>query len=212
MNILFMVKQRGLRVRQPNLKQPRGVALIVGLIFLIILTLFVLGSLRDVLMQERMSGSFRNQSLAESSADSLLRNGESRIFNNVVTSNGAVEFAGLMGLDSDQAVAPNALLRSFRTGTGYPAGAAGAFQPQLIATQFRNTGDDTSTLSKSGAYVIEGPISVNPAGIDLLESHTGNTSTGGSTGKLYMYRITSRATGGSDDYVRASESFYLVSR
>ncbi len=196
----------------PNLTKPSGVALIVGLIFLIILTLFVLGSLRDVLMQERMSGSFRNQSLAESSSESLLRNGESRIFDNVVTLNGLVEFPGLMALDTDQVVAPNALLRTFRTGAGYPAGAAAAFQPQLISETFQNTTDNTSALSTSGAYVIEGPISVNPAGIDLLESHTGNTSTGGSTGKLYMYRITSRATGGTNDYVRAAESFFLVSR
>ena len=197
----------------PNLTKSSGVALIVGLIFLIILTLFVLGSLRDVLMQERMSGSFRNQSLAESSSESLLRNGESRIFDNVVTLNGLVEFPGLMALDTDQAVAPNALLRSFRTGAGYPIGAAAAFQPQLISQTFQNTTDNTSALSTSGAYVIEGPISVNPAGGGtLLESHTGNTSTGGSTGKLYMYRITSRATGGTDDYVRAAESFFLVSR
>lgn len=196
----------------PDLKRPNGVALIVGLIFLIILTLFVLGSLRDVLMQERMSGSFRNQSLAESNSDSLLRNGESRIFNNIVAANGMVEFNGLMGLDSDQLVAPNALLREFRTGAGYPAAAAAAFQPQLTSEPFQNATDNTSRLSRSGAYVIEGPITVNPAGFDLLESHSGNTSTGGSTGKLYMYRITSRATGGTDDYVRASESFFLVSR
>ena len=212
MNSLFKKKLKERKILQPNLKQSRGVALIVGLIFLIILTLFVLGSLRDVLMQERMSGSFRNQSLAESGSDSLLRNGESLIFSSIVNSSGVVEFPGLMGLDADQAVAPNALLRSFRTGTGYPAGASAAFQPQLIGTQFQNASDDTSKLSQSGAYVIEGPISVNPAGISLLESHTGNTSTGGSTGKLYMYRITSRATGGTDDYVRASESYYLVSR
>ena len=163
-------------------------------------------------MQERMSGSFRNQSLAESNSDSLLRNGESRIFNNIVAANGVVEFNGLMALDADQLVAPNPLLRQFRTGAGYPAGAAAAFQPQLISEPFQNATDNKSTLSKSGAYVIEGPITVNPAGFDLLESHSGNNSTGGSTGKLYMYRITSRATGGTDDYVRASESFFLVSR
>ena len=200
------------RPHTPKLKQPRGVALIVGLIFLIILTLFVLGSLRDVLMQERMSGSFRNQSLAEANSDSLLRNGESRIFDNIIASNGGVDFPGLLPLDVDEAVPNNALLRTFRTGAGYPAGAAAAYQPQLISRPFQNATDDTSTLSKPGAYVIEGPISVNPSGIDLLESHTGNTSTGGSTGKLYMYRITSRATGGTDDYVRAAESFFLVSR
>lgn len=200
----------------PSLKRPHGVALIVGLIFLIILTLFVLGSLRDVLMQERMSGSFRNQSLAESSSDSLLRNGESRIFDNIVASNGVLEFTGAIGLDSDQAVAPNALVRAFRTGAGYPAGAAAAFQPQLISQSFENAADDTSTLSRSGAYVIEGPFSVLGAGNTsrLLESHTsiGGGGGGGAAGKLYMYRVTSRATGGTDDYVRAAESYFLVSR
>ncbi len=195
----------------PKVHRQRGVALIVGLIFLIILTLFVLGSLRDVLMQERMSGSFRNQSLAESSSDSLLRNGESLIFDRIVASNGEVEFAGLRPLDGDEAAPADALVRSFRTGVGYPAGASAALQPQLISKPFQNTTDDTSALSQSGAYVIEGPISVDTGKI-LLESHTGNGSTGGSTGKLYMYRITARATGGTDDYVRAAESYYLVSR
>ncbi len=200
------------RPRKPNLRQPKGVALIVGLIFLIILTLFVLGSLRDVLMQERMSGSFRNQSLAESSSESLLRNGESRIFDNIVASNGEVDFNGLAVLDGDEAVPANPIVRSFRTGSGYPgaAVAAAAFQPALISTPFQNIADDKSTLSKSGAYVIEGPISVSTE--NLLETHTGNSSTGGAKGKLYMYRITSRATGGTDDYVRAAESFFLVSR
>ena len=55
MNRLFKTRPRGYQLRQLNLKQPRGVALIVGLIFLIILTLFVLGSLREVLMQEPFS-------------------------------------------------------------------------------------------------------------------------------------------------------------
>ena len=197
----------------PNLKRPDGVALIVGLIFLIILTLFVLGSLRDVLMQERMSGSFRNQSLAESNSDSLLRNGESRIFDNIIASNGVLEIAGTFRLDSDQAVAPDPLLRAFRTGAGYPAGAAGAFQPQLVSQSFQNAADDTSTLSRSGAYVIEGPFSVGGDGDGrLLESHTLGGNGSGAAGNLYMYRITSRATGGTDDYVRAAESYFLVSR
>lgn len=201
----------GARSKTPKLNRPRGVALIVGLIFLIILTLFVLGSLRDVLMQERMSGSFRNQSLAESSSESLLRNGESLIFDSIISTNGEVEFVGLSPVDRDEAVAIDPLVRSFRTGAGYPAGAASALQAQYVSRPFQNAADNTSKLSQSGAYVIEGPFPVKGTK-GLLESHTGNNSTGGAQGKLYMYRITSRATGGTDDYVRAAESYYLVSR
>jgi len=193
------------RLQKRKLNPQRGVALIVGLIFLIILTLFVLGSLRDVLMQERMSGSFRNQSLAESTTKSLLRNGESLIFDRIIASNGSVEFADFEPFDADEAVPANPNIRSFRTGVGYQAG---TFQPQFVSAQFQNTTDNTSTLSTSGSYVIEGPVPVGQK--VLLESHTGSSA--GTTGKLYVYRITARATGGTDDYVRAAESYYIVSR
>lgn len=198
------------RIQAFNLRQQKGVALIVGLIFLIVLTLFILGSLRDVLMQERMAGSFRNQSLGDSAIESLLRNGEARLFDYVITNNGAVRDDSFLRFDLDEAVPGNADLRSFRTGVGYPTASVSVtgpvFPAALIAKQFQNATDTTSRLSKTGAYMIEGPITVG--GVDLLESHTSKSG----SGALYMYRITARATGGTDDYVRAGESYYLVSR
>jgi type IV pilus assembly protein PilX len=196
-----------------SIKSSRGVALIVGLIFLIILTLFVLGSLRDVLLQERMAGSYRNQSLAKTASDSLLRNGESRIFDFVVASNGGVDLPGAIPLDADQVTAPSALGREFRTGAGYPTNAASAYAPALISGSFQNGTDDTSTLSKAGAYVIEQavPVSVSST-VSIIESHTGDSSTGGSKGQLYMFRVTARSTGGTDDYVKAFESYYLITK
>lgn len=187
------------------LHQPRGVALIVGLIFLIILSLFVLGSLRDVLMQERMSGSFRNQSLAESAVESLLRNGEARIFSSVVAANGVTEFPEFKAFDLEDG-GSDASVREFRTGVGYPTDMTAALSSLAIGEQFENATDLTSKLSTSGAYVVEGPIKVGDN--DMVESHT-SSSKGGA---LWMYRVTARATGGSNDYVRAAETYYLVSR
>jgi type IV pilus assembly protein PilX len=196
-----------------TMKHSRGVALIVGLIFLIILTLFVLGGLRDVLLQERMSGSYRNQSLAENATDSLLRNGESRVFNYIVSTNGSIDLPGAVPLDADQAVAPDPVVRSFRTGSGYPTNAASAFAAALVPNSFQNAADNTSALSQAGAYVIEQavPVSVSST-VAIIESHTGDSSTGGSKGQLYMFRVTSRATGGTDDYVKAAESYYLITK
>jgi Tfp pilus assembly protein PilX len=212
----------------------RGVALIVGLIFLIILTLFVLGGLRDVLLQERMAGSYRNQSLAENAAQSLLRDAEARIFAHVVSTGGQIDVPGMAALDADQAVAPSNNVREFRTGVGYPASAALAIQSpaqgasgsvystSLIATSdlsFQNRPtinsvvQEENDLSQAGAYVIEGPIYTSKSDLPaFLESQSGNLASGGAKGQLYSFRITVRATGGTDDFVKALESFYIVSK
>jgi Tfp pilus assembly protein PilX len=193
-----------------NQGSSKGVALIVGLIFLIVLTLFVLGSLRDVLLQERMAGSYRNQSLSENAANSLLRNGEGVVFDSIVNSGGSTNIPGATQIDADQAVPPNVVTRQFRTGAGYPLNASAAFAPQFIGTAFQNSSDNASVLSQVGAYAVEGPILVFPnsyseggagggdigysgkspglstgglGNIGLLETHTaGGNSTNGQPG------------------------------
>jgi Tfp pilus assembly protein PilX len=228
-------------MQMKNRASSKGVALIVGLIFLIVLTLFVLGSLRDVLLQERMAGSYRNQSLAENATNSLLRNGEGFLFDKIVRAGGSTIVAGVSAVDADQAVAPNAVTREFRTGAGYPANAAAAFAPQFITTAFKNPDDPTSLLSQPGAYAIEGPIAVYPnsyggegswgggggsgpmlssgaQSLGVLETHgvgggaSSGQGTGGAIGSLKMFRVTARAAGGTDDFVDAAESYYLVTQ
>lgn len=206
-----------------SLHRSKGVALIIGLIFLILLTLFVLGGMRDVLLQERMAGAYRNESLAENARDSLIRNAEANIFKAVVEGKGNVAFAGISAIESeDSAAGALPIVSSFRTGVGYVAGGT------VPSNDFQNVADEKNDLSTTGGYVIEGPIPVEPdnglegsnSGSGYLESHqsiygtggsgSGDGTKGGALGNIFTYRITARATGGTDDFVRAGDSNYTV--
>jgi Tfp pilus assembly protein PilX len=180
-----------------NRHKQRGVALVIGLIFLVILTVFVLGGLRDVLLQERMSGAFRNQSLANNAKDSMLRNGEALIFANVVTSNGSTQNPAYRNMDNEAGA--GGVVRDFRTGTGYQLGGIAPTQDVTNAAYPENK------LSKPGAYVIEGPLSIG-ADAGLLAAVSGdgsysgtlithNSGTYGAAGKISSYRLSARATG-----------------
>lgn len=64
------------RRRLPTPPHQRGIALIVVLILLLIMTLLGLASLRGTLLGERMSGGLFDRSLAFQAAESALRQGE----------------------------------------------------------------------------------------------------------------------------------------
>jgi type IV pilus assembly protein PilX len=64
-------------IRASGHARQSGVALMVVLILLVMMTLLALVSLRGTLMQERMSSSQRDRSLAFQSAEAALREGES---------------------------------------------------------------------------------------------------------------------------------------
>ncbi len=53
-----------------------GVALITGLIFMVVLTLIVLASMRGSILEEKMAGNLRSQNLAFQAAEAGLRAGE----------------------------------------------------------------------------------------------------------------------------------------
>lgn len=54
----------------------KGSALIIGLVFLLILTIVSLSSMRGTTLQERMAGNLRDRNLAFQAAESALRDGE----------------------------------------------------------------------------------------------------------------------------------------
>lgn len=187
----------------------QGAALIVGVIFLIILTLLVLGAMRDVLLQERMSGAYRNMSQAQTTVDSVLRNAESAIYSQYVTTGILPTY---FVIDNEQASVP-AALKSFRSGAGYVVATATApndVQAALPNQLFTESTYANSTLAQRGSYVVEGPIAItDESGLKALEIH----NEGGTTsyvGAVDMYRITARATGGSADFVSAAESSILI--
>jgi len=191
-------------------RSQQGVALIVGVIFLIILSLFVLGAMRDVLLQERMAGAYRNMSQAQTTVESVLRNGESAVYSKYVESGAVPTY---FAIDNEKAGVP-ANLRTFRSGAGYVVATAltpSATQAALPTKQYSEATYANSTLAQAGAFVIEGPITLSDdSGLKPLEVH--NDSGGTYVGAAEMYRITARATGGSEDFVRAAESSILITR
>jgi type IV pilus assembly protein PilX len=195
-----------------NRTSQRGVALMVGIIFIAILSLFVLGAMRDVLLQERMSGAYRSSSLAQSAVDSVLRNAENDIYTRRVTVEGIPEY---FPIDNELGGVP-AALTSFRTGAGYVGTAATSPCPlRSVCTPSNAFSSGTyadSALARTGSYTIEGPILITGDDGYPLE-YAGEESGGGGAGakgKAAMYRITARAAGGSDSFVRAAESNYIV--
>ncbi len=179
----------------------KGAALFIGIILLIILSLFVLGAMRDVLLQERMAGAYRNSALAENAIDSLQRDANRQLFDLAVANGGKAPDLGAFANENGR----NPIANAFRLSPGYPA-TAGNLSPLL--TYSAVAGD---SLAQPGAIMVEGPISIkrNTDSGGPLESQLA-TPNGGGQFEVVAYRITSKATGGTDQFARAAETTYFV--
>lgn len=68
------------RFRPPSLRNRQsGVALVVGLIFLVVLSLLGISAMQSATLEERMAGNLRDRSLAVQSAEAALRDAENDI-------------------------------------------------------------------------------------------------------------------------------------
>jgi type IV pilus assembly protein PilX len=68
--------------RIPQGKRQEGAVLVVVLVLLLVMTLLGLASLRGTVMEERMSGSMRDRSMAFQAAEAAMREAEALIFAN----------------------------------------------------------------------------------------------------------------------------------
>ncbi|MFK5985969.1 MAG: PilX N-terminal domain-containing pilus assembly protein [Pseudomonadota bacterium] len=59
-----------------SIKQQQGAVLFISLIFLVLLTILGLSSMRTTLLQEKMAGNFKNKSQSFQAAETALRAGE----------------------------------------------------------------------------------------------------------------------------------------
>lgn len=71
-----------------QLKNQEGAALAVGLILLLIITLMGYTGMKGTMLQEKMAAGLHNRTLANSGANSALRQGEGFLFNVIENSNG----------------------------------------------------------------------------------------------------------------------------
>lgn len=209
----------------PAHSKQRGMVLPIGLMLLLMLTLVAIVAMSGTVLQERMAGALRNESIAAAGADSALRDAERWLWDWTVSTNGRELQPG----DTGFAYAPLSRL-------GVPAdGTFGGVD--LALNNFRNAYDwsDTGAQSYAGngtalddtdsghfsmagnpAFVIE-PLGTpsNNGERESPETSFGNsesTTGGGQQGVLVYYRITARSPGGTAGVVRVAESTFTVTR
>lgn len=69
-----------------NIAKQKGAVLITGLIFLVVLTLFVLSVMRSATLEERMSGNARNRQIALQAAEAVIRDAEESVLGTIAAS------------------------------------------------------------------------------------------------------------------------------
>ena len=163
---------------QRNYRLPareRGVVMIVSLIFLLVVTLIAIGSIRDTVLEEKMAGNTRDRNVAFQAAESGVREAEQYIES--IVSMGA--FANTPGLYGETDVEP-----SFWS-----------------ETTWRNPANHAVASSDYGSYmppryVIKHVTTVTGTEGALNMSGYGDNK---GTGDVTVFRITVRGTGGNAD-------------
>lgn len=189
----------------------QGVALAIGLIFLLITTLIALSAMSGVVMQERMAGNLRNVSIARGAAESALRAGE--IFLAGVISRGE-EILGECGdgglhqvFDRSNSACDTTQIDAFRSSRDSPGNAGGAAHdyPASLINDGQLSDPDFASMAARPQFVIEhmGDFYPGTGGEWEYEGSYG-------TQAPRVYRITARGTGVTASVIRVIESQFAM--
>lgn len=198
--------------------QQRGVALVMGLIFLVLISLIATVGMRQSITQERMAGGLRNDSLARSGAETAARAGEREIYDWYLSSNGTVlagDEAASQGVFRKDATSAEA----FREADPNEFYTASADVLPTAIVDYGATADYTARLAEQPVFLTEDLGRVRPqgagtameggaSGTENYEGSGGGSPAGNSD--LRIYRITARATGGLETVVRTVETTYIA--
>lgn len=157
-------------------RRQRGVALITGLIFLVVLTLLGIAAARMASLEERMSGNMRDRSLAMQAAEMTLRVAEQDIM-----TSGRVS-----GLTNFVAACTNGLCYNGIAGYATPIWSTVSMTaaPSVAYNTYVPAAAPINGLSAWPRYLIEGMRKTPPGG-----------------GEDFYYRITVRAQGANPNTV-----------
>lgn len=206
----------------------QGMALVIGLIFLLITSLMAITAMSGVVMQERMAGNLRNASIAEAGAESALRAGEKWIrdfhsrgdqligacrTSDTVLAREEIDPANVNG-DCEDAIA---LANQFRSLPDWSSTWDGEFihdyPSELIA--------DGALSSHEGAGMAQRPqfMVENMGVVRCTGCATGGqvgsfggvdaAGSGSATPPPNVYRITGRSVGSTANVMRVAESYYI---
>lgn len=213
-----------------------GMALVIGLIFLLITSLMAITAMSGVVMQERMAGNLRNASIAEAGADSALRAGErwirsfhsrgDQLIGSCTQSETVLSRDELDPDDVDAVcVSATAAADNFRTARTWVNSWGANFihsYPVELISEAQLSSPDGAGMAHRPQFMIENLGILRCAGCDgggQSGSHgsvgeagsSGGTtgSSGGTPPPPNVYRITARSTGATANVVRVAESYYV---
>jgi len=213
--------------RFPQRARERGAVLLVALVFLVLLTLLAIGASSGSLLQQRMVSATRSAQLATMSGDTALRGAEWNIWNyfsqvqggsfcargSIDATSGCVYYDpsitalyGAAGTITQFRTGNNGWL----TGTGITYKGAGGVDYTNQTGTLANVKLDFSNLAQNPQYIIEDMGMLRAPGAGLLHESgvTGPNSGGAGQITLDVYRVTARATGGTDNTVRVVQSTF----
>lgn len=207
----------------PRSAGERGAVLLVALIFLILLTLLAIGASSGSLLQQRMVAATRSAQLATMSGDTALRGAEWGIWNYFSQVQGG-SFCGRGAIDAttgcvyyDPSIGAlygsAGSITQFRTGNNAWLSGTGIVYTGAGGSGYTSqTGRlQTSNLARNPQYIIEDMGMLRAPGAGLLHESGATGPNGGAPGgniTLDVYRVTARATGGTDNTVRVVQSTF----
>ena len=183
---------------RPIPPRQQGVALVMAMLFLLILTLIGVSALSSTSMQEKMAGNSQNKHAAFQAAESALIEGESLVQG--WTSSTEPDFTQNVGGFYEPA-----------PGSGYPRWKLMDwldFAPTSATAVLTYTSKTIQGIKTQPSYIIEllSTISGSTGGTGSLV--TGFAPPPATSGSTKMYRVTARGTGGTDDAMAIVQSVY----
>jgi type IV pilus assembly protein PilX len=208
----------------PRRSRERGVILLLALIFLVLLTLLAIGASSGSLLQQRMVSATRSAQLAILSADTALRGAEWKLWSNPQVAgtpfscgSGSIDATtGCVVYDPDSPLyGTTGAVTKFRTGDNAWLTFAGPITytgaDSAGYTAITGVAPDTASpnVAQNPRYLIEDMGAMVPDGPQHESGATGLYGGGPGGGvDIHIYRITARATGGSQNTVRVVQSTF----
>lgn len=167
-----------------------GMVLITGMIFMVVLTLIVVASMRTTILEERMAGNARDNDLAFQAAEAALRAGEQ-----VLTA---------ASLENFMATSPAYLA----VDTGTPKMRDERYWMNTDATHNHNWATNSLALSSSPAGVVEAPRFVVEELPPIPGGGSGSLKGPAPLPDSAIFRVTARGVGGNPSTVVYLQTTY----
>lgn len=164
-----------------NQHNQHGAVLITGLIFMVVLTLLAVASMRNTGLEEKMAANAQNQNMAFQAAEAALREGLSQVYSGTITSTSGFT-------PGCTTVAPKGLCMPSTTGTPiWEQKPWGTALPAITVAPF--SGTPLQNVANPPQYIIELLPSVPCTGCSIV------TGRAPEAGKSTAFRVTARGWG-----------------